>query len=105
MPLNNFLPPYVLELVNYQLKDEVDENTFIDINKKVGEEFTSNQSGFLYREIGRNEDNTWLVAVFWKTKQDALNSINNIDEIPNMVKTYMSMINRETIKRSIYNII
>ena len=64
MPLNNFLPPYALELVNYQLNDEVDENTFIDINKKVGEEFTSNQSGFLYREIGRNEDNTWLVAVF-----------------------------------------
>ena len=65
MPLNNFLPPYALELVNYQLNDEVDENTFIDINKKVGEEFTSNQPGFLYREIGRNEDNTWLVAVFW----------------------------------------
>ena len=75
------------------------------INKNIGDEFKSNKSGSLHREIGKNEDNTWLVTVFRKSKEDEQNSINIINEIPVTVKTYMSMINRETIKRSIFAII
>ena len=36
---------------------------------------------------------------------DARNSISNIDTIPDMVKTYMSMINRDTLTRSIFEIV
>ncbi len=71
----------------------------------MGDEFTSAQPGFIHREIGRSDDGTWLIAVTWQTADDARNSIGNIDTIPDMVKTYMSMINRDTLTRSIFDIV
>lgn len=105
MPISDVKAPYALELVNYQTNEGVDAEQFVAINRKVGSEFTSIQPGFLHREIGKKEDGSWLIAVFWKTSEDAKNSISNIDAIPDVVKTYMSMINRETISRSIYDIV
>ena len=77
----------------------------LKILRKVGETFTSIQPGFLHREIGKNDDGTWLIAVFWNTSEDARNSIANIDSIPDVVKSYMAMINRETLKRDIFEIV
>lgn len=105
MPVTGLNPPYALELVNYQLNDGVDQESFIAINRQVGSEFTSIQPGFLHREIGKDENGKWLIAVFWKTSQDARNSIANIDDIPDTVKQYMSMIDRKTIVRSIFDIV
>jgi hypothetical protein len=105
MTLADVKAPYCLELVNYKTVDSSDPDSFLAINRKVGEEFTSRQSGFLHREIGRKDDGTWLIAVFWKTSNDARNSIANIDNIPDTVKTYMSMIDRSTISRSLYEIV
>ncbi len=105
MPVSDIKAPYAIELVNYRLNDEVEHDQFIAINRKVGAEFTSSQPGFLHREIGKNDDGTWLIAVFWKTSDDARKSIANIVEIPDTVKTYMSMIDKTTITRSIFDII
>ncbi len=98
-------PPYAIELVNYRLNDDADPAAFLAINRTVGEEFTSAQPGFLKREIGKSDDGTWLIAVYWQTAEDARNSIGNIDTIPDTVKTYMSMINRETLSRAIFDIV
>ena len=105
MPFTEVNAPYALELVNYRTNDGVNPEQFLAINRQVGEEFTSSQPGFLHREIGRKEDGTWLIAVFWKTGEDARNSIANIDNIPDTVKEYMSMIDRTTIVRSIFDIV
>lgn len=101
----SIITPYTLELVTYNLNDDADAETFLALNREVGETFTSIQPGFLHREIGKNADGTWLIAVFWKTAEDARNSIANIDSIPDVVKSYMSMINRDTLKRDIFDIV
>lgn len=105
MPAPSLSAPYTLELVTYNLNDDADAETFLALNRKVGETFTSIQPGFLHREIGKNDDGTWLIAVFWNTSEDARNSIANIDSIPDVVKSYMAMINRETLKRDIFEIV
>lgn len=105
MPPADLKPPYALELVNYKLNDGVDADAFLAINRQVGAEFTSAQPGFLHRDIGRGDDGTWLIAVCWKTADDARNSIGNIDTIPDTVKTYMSMIDRATLTRAIFEIV
>lgn len=105
MSAADLTPPYALELVNYRLNDGADPEAFLAINRRVGQEFTSTQPGFLHREIGQSDDGTWLIAVFWKTAEDASNSIGNIDTIPDTVKTYMSMIDRDTLTRSIFDIV
>ena len=102
MPAPSLSAPYTLELVTYNLNDDADAETFLALNREVGETFTSNQPGFLNREIGKNDDGTWLIAVFWNTSEDARNSI---DSIPDVVKSYMAMINRETLKRDIFDIV
>ena len=105
MPAPFLSAPYTLELVTYNLNDDADAETFLALNREVGKTFTSIQPGFLHREIGKNDDGTWLIAVFWNTAEDAKNSIANIDSIPNVVKSYMAMINRETLKRDIFEIV
>ena len=105
MSFLNIQIPYSIELVNYHLNEGIDHNNFLDLNREVGDKFTSNQPGFLHRQIGIKEDGTWLIAVFWETGDAARNSIANIDNIPDVVKMYMSMINRDTIVRSIFDVI
>lgn len=103
--MTDLTPPYAVELVNYRLNDGADPDDFLAINRVVGAEFTSAQPGFIKREIGRNDDGTWLIAVTWQTADDARNSIGNIDTIPDTVKTYMGMINRDTLTRSIFDVV
>jgi hypothetical protein len=103
--MSDLTPPYAIELVNYRLNDGADPDEFLAINRVVGAEFTSAQPGFIKREIGRSDDGTWLIAVTWQTADDARNSIGNIDTIPDTVKTYMGMINRDTLTRSIFDIV
>lgn len=97
-------PPYAVEIVNYRLKDGVDDAEFLALNKVVGAEFTSAQPGFLRREIGQAEDGTWMIAVAWETAQHARDSISNIEAIPDTVKSYMGMIDRDTLSRTIYQV-
>ena len=75
------------------------------LNRDVGATFTGTQPGFVHREIGKNEEGEWIIAISWETAEDARNSIANIDSIPDVVKSYMSMINRETLKREIFDIV
>lgn len=110
MSISSLNPPYTLELVTYDLNDNADAADFLELNRHVGKTFTSSQPGFLHREIGRNEEGSWLIAVFWKSAEDAKNSIANINSIPDMqtfdqVKLYMSMINRDTLRREIFEIV
>lgn len=46
-----------------------------------------------------------MIAVAWQTADNARNSISSIDTVPDVVKTYMSMINRDTLKRWIFDIL
>jgi len=105
MSATGLTPPYALELVNYRLNDGADPAQYLELSRAVGKQFTSAQPGFLHREIGQSDDGTWLIAVYWKTADDARNSIGNIDTIPDTVKTYMSMIDRDTLTRSIFDIV
>jgi hypothetical protein len=104
MPAPNLTPPYAIELVHYKLADDTDPEAFLALCRQVGEEFASKQPGFIHREVGTSEDGTWLIAVTWKTADDARNSIANIETIPETVKTYLGMINRDTQTRSIFEI-
>lgn len=105
MPTPQLTPPYAVEIVNYRLNDGVDADAFLELNRQVGVEFTSIQPGFLHREIGRDDDGNWALIIAWSTADDARNSITNIDTIPEMVKTYMSMIDRETLTRAIFDVV
>ena len=104
MATTTLTPPYAIEIVNYRLVKGADPDWFLDINRVVGAEFIGAQPGFLRREIGRGDDGTWLIAVYWETSEDARASIGNIDKIPPSVQTYMATIDRATLTRSSFEV-
>ena len=76
-----------MELVTYHLNDDADARAFLALNRDVGATFTGTQPGFVHREIGKNEEGEWIIAISWETAEDARNSIANIDNIPEVVKS------------------
>ncbi len=104
MASTELTPPYAIEIVNYRLVEGADRDRFLEINHAVGAEFTGAQPGFLSREIGRADDGTWLIAVYWESSEHARNSIGNIEKIPPSVETYMASIDRATLTRSIFEV-
>ena len=55
MPAPSLSAPYTLELVNCNLNDDADAETFLALNREVGVPFTNIQPGFLHREIGKKK--------------------------------------------------
>ncbi len=57
-----------IELMRFQLKDDVTAKTFQDANTAVEKGFTANQKGFLQRISGSNEQEDRMVVIYWDTK-------------------------------------
>lgn len=104
MPKQGLTPPYAVEVVYYKLNDDVDPDEFLALSRQVETDFTSLQPGFLDRDIGISDDGTWMSLVYWKSQEDARNSIANIETIPETVQKYMTMINRDTLTRANFTI-
>ncbi len=98
-------PAYDIEVVHSRLNEGVDPKSFLETSRIVGREFSAAQPGFLKREIGSNDDGTSLILVWWKTADDARNSISRIETVPDIVQTYMSGIDRATITRSLFEVL
>lgn len=105
MSTADLTPPYAVEIVNYRLNEDADTDAFLAINRQVGADFTSVQAGFLHHAIGCAEGGTWPIAFYWRTADDARDPISGIDTIPDAVKAYMGMIERETPTRSIFDVV
>lgn len=97
-------PPFAIEIVRYRLSEGADAQAFLKVCRAVEVEFTSNQPGFLAREIGHDDDGNWAIFVYWQSAQHAHDSIANIETIPQVVKDYMTMVDRETLNRGVFTI-
>jgi heme-degrading monooxygenase HmoA len=55
----------------FRLAHDVDEPTFLAIDKRVQTELVPNQPGFLRRTTARREAN-WMVVTLWATEEAAV---------------------------------
>jgi len=54
----------------FRVRDELDEPSFLAIDKRVQTELVPNQPGFLRRTTARREAN-WVVVTLWATDEAA----------------------------------
>ena len=62
---------YVVEVASFKLKDGVDPQEFAKLDKAVADGYVSKQPGFIQRESGLVDGDTWRVIVHWESLDDA----------------------------------
>jgi hypothetical protein len=88
----------VVELVQYKLKPEANEEDFISTLKPVLKNFLEKQSGFLKPwGIYKSGDGTWTEIVRWATMEDAKNAAN--PEIHGPCQEFFSYMDESTVKK------
>ena len=60
----------VVEVTLFRLAEDLDEPTFLAIDKRVQTELVPNQPGFLRRTTARREAE-WVVVTLWATEEAA----------------------------------
>jgi heme-degrading monooxygenase HmoA len=61
----------VIELVTFRLAPGVDEDEFLDADRRAQTEFLYRQPGLLRRTTARGEASQWLVVSSWGSAADA----------------------------------
>lgn len=90
-----------VEVMSFNLKEDVKGSKFGKTNKKVEKDFTSNQNGFLQRIIGESDDRTQIVLVWWDTKANSDAALPLFMKAP-IAETFMSMMDQKSIKMGRY---
>ena len=62
----------IIETLTGRLAAGVDEDAFLEADRRFQQEFVPNQAGFVRRTTARGAgDNEWLVLTFWYSADDA----------------------------------
>jgi hypothetical protein len=89
----------VVELVQYKLKQDVDEQAFLDTLKPVLENFLEKQPGFVKPwEIFKDKDGTWTEVVRWENMDYAQKAQDPTIHGP--CQEFFSYMDESTVKKS-----
>ena len=61
----------LIENLTFRLASGVDEDDFLEADRKVQTELVPNLPGFVRRTTARGEDGGWLVVTLWGSADDA----------------------------------
>ena len=61
----------IIEHHTFRLAEGVDDETFLEADRRVQTEFSPFRAGFIRRTTGRAADGEWLVETLWGTPDDA----------------------------------
>ena len=61
----------IIEHHTFRLADGIDDETFLEADRRVQTEFSPFRAGFVRRTTARAADGEWLVETLWGTPDDA----------------------------------
>jgi hypothetical protein len=61
----------MIEIMRFRLAAGGDEAAFLAADRRLQEEFASQQPGLISRTTGRGEDGCWIVIDLWRSAADA----------------------------------
>ncbi|AIM21921.1 MULTISPECIES: antibiotic biosynthesis monooxygenase family protein [Serratia] len=97
---------YIIEISSFKLPASLSPEAFAVLDKRVEEEFISNQNGFISRDSGISVDNEprWVNIVKWETLLDADENIYQFTQAsaPASVKEYLASIGAEPVELQRY---
>ncbi len=93
-----------VELVSFQLKNSVEETSFLISSKNFQEHFVAAQSGFISRKLVKSEDGLWADMVIWSNMDSAQQAAQNMQNSP-FAGEYVSMIEESSITMQHFTVI
>ena len=94
---------HVLEIVNFRLKAESDEQAFLAASAAMEQSFAREQPGFIERVLGRGEGGEWVDVVQW-TSPAAADDAAAAELESAACRPFFSMIDEPSIRLSRFEI-
>ena len=91
-----------IEIVTMRLKDGVDQDEFVRLNKDVENNFVAVQPGFVDRETGINDDGEVVVVLHWESPEAAQGSMDKFPTAPE-TQEFTQILDMDTFKMTRYS--
>lgn len=85
-----------VEIVQFKLKDGIDEDTLLTVSKESMEEIKG-FSGYIRRELIKGPDGLWFDIVHWKSISEAQQAAKKFEESV-ACRNYFKIIDQSSIK-------
>jgi hypothetical protein len=93
-----------LETIRFQLNDGVVESQFLQLNRKVEDDFMARRPGFRSRQTGRGPDGEWFVSVQWASAADADATGAEFFGAPE-TQAFLAVIDKATVSHGYYELV
>jgi hypothetical protein len=93
-----------VEVIHFRPKADANVDEFIREDRRVGEEYTPKQPGFIDRESARNENGDWVVIVHWDDAQSAQASMELFPNDPT-AKRFIELMDAATFSMIRYDVV
>ena len=91
----------VIEILRFRLAAGVDEARFRAADRRLQQEFASQQPGLLRRTTARGEDGDWTVIDLWRSAADADACDRRWDGDP-VAQAFMDLLDRSSVSTERY---
>lgn len=88
-----------LEIVQFELIEEVDEDSFLEAVKVCESDFLENQEGYINDEMCKGEDNNWVHIVRWESREEAEEAMDKAMSDP-VCSSMFDMMDKSSINSS-----
>ncbi|MBV9252798.1 MAG: hypothetical protein JO054_01085, partial [Actinobacteria bacterium] len=89
----------VIETLTGRLADGVDEEAFLEADRRFQTEFVPNHTGFVRRTTARGAaDDEWLVLTFWYSAEDADKSAR-LAKVDAVASSFLDMLEDRQLQR------
>lgn len=91
----------MIEIMRFRLAAGTGEGAFLAADRRVAEEFASQQPGLLRRTTGRGEGGDWIVIDLWRSADDADACDRRWDRDP-VTQAFMALLDRASVTTERY---
>jgi hypothetical protein len=91
----------VIEIMRFRLGAATDEEAFLAADRRLQEDFASQQPGLLRRTTARGADGNWIVIDLWRSAADADACDRRWDRDP-VTQAFMALLDRSTVTTERY---
>lgn len=93
-----------VEVIHFRTQPNIDEQEFLREDKRVGEEYTPKQPGYISRESAKNDQGDWTVIVHWDDAASAEASMELFPDDPS-AKRFLEMMDSSTFTMTRYDVV
>jgi hypothetical protein len=91
----------VIEIMRFRLGPGTGEEAFLTADRRLQEDFASQQAGLLRRTTARSEDGDWIVIDLWRSAADADACDRRWDSDP-VAQAFMALLDRSSVSTERY---